>query len=77
MLFLCSLKTSQKMKQLDLKGEIKMCNLTEIEEMAIGVEMAMDEHGIRYKDGHWMTDEEFLALSDDEIVYWFNLCYGK
>lgn len=54
-----------------------MCNLTEIEEMFIGIEILMDDQGIHCDDGHWMTDEELLALSDDEIVYLYNLCYGR
>ena len=37
----------------------------------------MDEHGILCEDSHRMTGEELLALSDDEIVHLFNLCYGK
>lgn len=39
--------------------------------------IAMDEHGIRCEDGHWMTSEELLALSDKEVVYLFNLCYNR
>ena len=39
--------------------------------------MVMDEHGIRLDDGHWMTNEELLALSDEEVVHLFNLCYNK
>ena len=39
--------------------------------------MAMDEHGIRCEDGHWMTWEELLALSDEEVVRLFNLCYNQ
>ena len=39
--------------------------------------MVMDEHGIRCEDGHWMTSEELLALSDEEVVRLFNLCYNQ
>ena len=39
--------------------------------------MVMDEHGIRCEDGHWMTDEELHALSDEEVVRLFNLCYNQ
>ena len=39
--------------------------------------MAMDEHGIRCEDGHWMTWGELLALSDEEVVRLFNLCYNQ
>lgn len=54
-----------------------MYTMSEIDEMIDGIGMLMDEHGIRCDDGHWMTDEELLALSDDEIVHLFNLCYGR
>ena len=39
--------------------------------------MVMDEHGIRGEDGHWMTWEELVALSDEEVVCLFNLCYNQ
>lgn len=39
--------------------------------------MLMDEHGILCDDGHWMTEEELYALSDAEVLEWFELCYGK
>ena len=39
--------------------------------------MVMDEHGIRFEDGHWMTSEELLALSNEEVVRLFNLCYNR
>ena len=39
--------------------------------------MLMDEHGIKCEDGHWMTKEELLALSEEEMLKLFNLCYGK
>ena len=39
--------------------------------------MAMDEHGIRCEDGHRMSVDELLALSDEEVVHLFNLCYNR
>ena len=39
--------------------------------------MVMDEHGILCEDGHWMTEEELYAMSDAEVLEWYNLCYGK
>jgi len=39
--------------------------------------MVMDEHGIRCENGHWMTDEKLHALSDEEVVRLFNLCYNQ
>jgi hypothetical protein len=39
--------------------------------------MVMDEHGILCEDGHWMTEEELYALPDEEVITWYNLCYGR
>lgn len=39
--------------------------------------MVMDEHDIRCEDGHWMTSEELLVLSNEEVVRLFNLCYNQ
>ena len=39
--------------------------------------MAMDEHGILYEDGHWMTEDELNALPDEEVIALFKLCYGR
>ena len=39
--------------------------------------MAMDEHGILCSDGHWLTEEELYALSDDEVISMYESIYGK
>ena len=39
--------------------------------------MAMDEHGILCEDGHWLTEEELYALSDDEVISMYESIYGK
>ena len=32
------------------------------------IAMVMDEHGILCEDGHWMTNDELIALPDEEVV---------
>ena len=54
-----------------------MIELTEMEMMMEAIGMAMDEHGIKCADGHWMTDADLIALSDEEVGDLFNRCYGK
>lgn len=54
-----------------------MNKFEELEMMHEAIYMAMDEHGIRCEDGHWMTSEELLALSDEEVVCLFNLFYNQ
>ena len=41
------------------------------------VYMAMDDHGILCSDGHWLTEEELYALSDDEVISMYESIYGK
>ena len=54
-----------------------MIELTEIEMMMEAIGMAMDEHGIKCADGHWMTNDELLALPDEEVIALCNLIYGR
>lgn len=54
-----------------------MNKFEELEMMHEAIYMVMDEHGIRLEDGHWMTSEELLALSNEEVVRLFNLCYNQ
>jgi len=54
-----------------------MFEYIETDMMMDAICMVMDEHGIRCEDGHWMTEDELLALSAEEVVILFNLCYGK
>lgn len=49
----------------------------ELEEIWLALEAAFDEHGILCDDGHWMTDEKFSQLSDEEVIRLFNLVYDK
>ena len=49
----------------------------ELEEIWLALEAAFDEHGILCDDGHWMTGEEFSQLSDEEVIWLFNLVYDK
>ncbi len=54
-----------------------MFTLSQIDAMIDGIGMLMDEHGIKCEDGHWMTEDELLRLSEAEVRKLFNLCYGK
>ena len=54
-----------------------MIELTEIEMMMEAIGMVMDEHGIKCADSHWLTNDELIALSVEEVVALFNRCYGK
>ena len=54
-----------------------MYERNEIDAMIDAIGMAMDEHGIKCADGHWMTNDELIALSDEEVVALFNRCYGR
>ena len=51
--------------------------LSEIDGMVESILMVMEEHGIKWADGHWMTAEEVISLPDAEIIGLFNLCYGR
>ena len=56
---------------------VKMFEQMEIEMMMEAIALVMDEHGIMCADGHWMTNDELIELSDEEVVDLFNRCYGK
>jgi hypothetical protein len=59
---------------------MKMCNsnfFSYVDGVREMVFMAMDEHGIKCDDGHWMTEEELLRLPEAEVIKLFNQCYGK
>jgi hypothetical protein len=56
---------------------MKMIELNEIKMMMEAIGLVMDEHGIKCADGHWMTNDELIALPDEEVVALFNRCYGK
>ena len=52
-----------------------MC-LSELDMMVESILMAMDEHGCKHADGHWMTVDELYALSDEEVIALYNQIYG-
>ena len=54
-----------------------MIELTKMEMMMEAVAMAMDEHGVKCADGHWMTNEELIELPDEEVIALFNQIYGR
>ena len=39
--------------------------------------MAMDEHGIKCDDGHWMTEKELFSLPEAAVIKLFNQIYGR
>ena len=54
-----------------------MYERNEIDAMIDAIGMAMDEHGIKCADGHWMTNEELVELPDEEVIALCNLIYGR
>ena len=54
-----------------------MYELYEIDGMVEAIFMVMEEYGVHCEDGHWLTEEELLRLSEAEARKLFNLCYGK
>ena len=45
--------------------------------MLESIYMAMDEHGIKCDDGHWMTEEELFSLPEAGVLSLFNQIYGR
>jgi hypothetical protein len=41
------------------------------------LEADFNDRGLLCDDGHWMTGEEFSQLSDEEVIWLFNLVYDK
>ena len=58
------------------KGEITMY-LSDLDLMLESIYMAMDEHGIKCDDGHWMTEEELFSLPEAAVIKLFNQIYGR
>ena len=56
---------------------MKIYERNEIDAMIDAIGMAMDEHGIKCADGHWMTNDELLALPDEEVIALCNRIYGR
>ena len=48
-----------------------------IEEMVDAIAMVMEEHGIMYEDGHWLTSIELATLPYEEVRRLFDFCYGS
>ena len=59
------------------KKEMKMYELNEIDMMVESICMALDEHGIKCADGHWMTAEEVITMPENEVISLFNQIYGR
>ena len=51
--------------------------MTEFDVMLECIAVALDELGMKAEDGHWMTAEEVVSLSNEELVKLFKLIYGK
>ena len=51
--------------------------LSDLDLMLESIYMAMDEHGIKCDDGHWMTDEEVFSLPEAAVIKLFNQIYGR
>ena len=45
--------------------------------MLESIYMAMDEHGIKCDDGHWMTEEELFSLPEAAVISLFNQIYER
>jgi hypothetical protein len=56
---------------------MEMYEMNEIDGMIEAIAMVMDEHGIMCEDGHWLTEDELLRLSEAEVRKICNWCYGK
>ena len=53
-----------------------MC-LSELDMMVESILMAMDEHGCKHADGHWMTAEEVISLPETQVIDLFNQIYER
>lgn len=53
----------------------KFYSQEEIDCMAEILCMDIEDHGWLCEDGHWLTDEEFKAWTDKEIVEAYELAY--
>lgn len=53
----------------------KFYSQEEIDCMAETLWMDIEDHGWLCEDGHWLTDEEFKAWTDKEIIEAFELVY--
>ena len=53
-----------------------MC-LSELDMMVESILMAMDEHGCKLSNGHWLTPEEVISMPEAEVIDLFNQIYGR
>lgn len=51
--------------------------LSDVDMMVESILLAMDDHGIKCADGHWMTAEEVVSLPETEVIDLFNKIYGR
>lgn len=45
--------------------------------MVESILMAMEDHGCKATDGHWLTAEEVVVMPESEIFSLFNQIYGR
>ena len=53
----------------------KFYSQEEIDNMAEILSIDIEDHGWLCEDGHWLTDEEFKAWKDQEIVEAYETAY--
>ena len=51
--------------------------LSDVDMMVESILLAMDDHGIKCADGHWMTADEVVSLPETEVIDLFNKIYGR
>ena len=51
--------------------------LSDVDMMVESILLAMDDHGIKCADGHWMTAGEVVSLPETEVIDLFNKIYGR
>lgn len=51
--------------------------LSDIDLMVEAILIAMEDHGCKMSDGHWLTAEEVVEMPESEIIALFNQIYGR
>ena len=54
-----------------------MYELNEMDVMIEAIFMAIEEHGCKCADGHWLTEEEVFSMSEEQIIDLFKKIYGR
>ena len=67
---------SLKRRLLNRKEGINMV-LSDLDMMVECILMAMEDHGCRRSDGHWLTAEEVITMPENEVISLFNQIYGR